>query len=201
MFSASPYTEREFHCLASMALSRTWKRFLRCWPFVRGIHWSPMDFSLIGPVTPGLGVSLMLAKISCWTNDQVACDSMHNFMNISLGQDSPSEYWCQMPYETSNFYSINKMHLLRFGPGIKRTYKNLIRNRNWSNCKRYLTRLEQWHRAYASLWCYPKSCWTKGQVACDSIHNFVNISLGQDSPSEYWWVTCHTKQVISILLM
>ena len=40
----------------------TWKYFLHCWTFVRGIHQSLVDSCLKGPVTHASMFSLMLAK-------------------------------------------------------------------------------------------------------------------------------------------
>ena len=41
-----------------------WKHFSRCWPFVRGIHWSPVDFPHEGQWRGALIFSLIRA----WTN-------------------------------------------------------------------------------------------------------------------------------------
>ena len=44
-----------------------WTLFLCYWPFVRGIHRSPMDSPHKGPVTQALMFSLMSTEANCWT--------------------------------------------------------------------------------------------------------------------------------------
>ena len=49
-----------------------WKQFPRYYPFVRGIHWPPVDFPYKGTVTQTFDVSLLLIwKTNCWTNIQL----------------------------------------------------------------------------------------------------------------------------------
>ena len=58
----------------------TWKRFRRCWPFVRGIHRSPVDSPHKGPVN-------VFAQAKCWTSSGVAVDVMHHDAHIT-------SLWC-----------------------------------------------------------------------------------------------------------
>ena len=58
----------------------TWKRFRRYWPFVRGIHRSPVDSPHKGPVN-------VFAQAKCWTNSGVAVDVMHHDAHIT-------SLWC-----------------------------------------------------------------------------------------------------------
>ena len=61
-----------------------WKRLPYCWPFVRGIHWSPAYSPHEEPVLWSFDVyfvvsldklfTLLSAWTNCWTNNQVASD-------------------------------------------------------------------------------------------------------------------------------
>ena len=42
------------------------------WPFVRGIHWSPVDSPHKGPVMYSFGVYFVVTQTSSWTKSQVA---------------------------------------------------------------------------------------------------------------------------------
>ena len=52
----------------------TWKCFLHYWPFVWGIHRSPVDSPHKGPEMQRFDVFFCLFAISCWTNSPVASD-------------------------------------------------------------------------------------------------------------------------------
>ena len=49
-----------------------WKHFLRCWPFVRGIHWSPVNFPHKGQLRGALMFSLICARINALVNNHQA---------------------------------------------------------------------------------------------------------------------------------
>ena len=51
-----------------------WKHFPRCWPFVRGIHWSPENSSHKGQWRGALMFSLIHAWINGWVNNREAGD-------------------------------------------------------------------------------------------------------------------------------
>ena len=52
-----------------------WKHFPRYWPFVQGIHRSPVNSTHKGQWRGALVVSLIFAWINCWTNHREAGDS------------------------------------------------------------------------------------------------------------------------------
>ena len=51
-----------------------WKHFPRCWPFVRGIHRSPVNSPHIGQWCGALMFSLICARTSSWVNNRDAGD-------------------------------------------------------------------------------------------------------------------------------
>ena len=51
-----------------------WKPFTRYWPFVRGIHRSPVNSPHIGQWRGALMFSLICARINGWVNNGVAGD-------------------------------------------------------------------------------------------------------------------------------
>ena len=52
----------------------TRRHFPDQWPFVRGIHWLPVNSLHKGPVIQTFDASMMLAQTNCWTNTWVASD-------------------------------------------------------------------------------------------------------------------------------
>ena len=67
-----------------------WHRNVFCqWPFVKGIHWSPVDPPHNGPVTQSSMFSLMLPQTNCWTNSQVASDLRCHDTHVT-------SMWCLM---------------------------------------------------------------------------------------------------------
>ena len=51
-----------------------WKHFPRYWPFVRGIHRSPVNSPHKGQWRGALIFSLICARINCWVNNREAGD-------------------------------------------------------------------------------------------------------------------------------
>ena len=51
-----------------------WKHFPRCWPFVLGIHRSPVNSPHKGQWRGALMLSLICAWINCWVNNREASD-------------------------------------------------------------------------------------------------------------------------------
>ena len=51
-----------------------WKHFPRCWPFVRGIHRSPVKSPLKGQWRGALNFSLICVRINGWVNNRKAGD-------------------------------------------------------------------------------------------------------------------------------
>ena len=47
-----------------------WKHFPRYWPFVRGIHWSPVDFAHKGKWRGALMSSLICGRMNGWANNR-----------------------------------------------------------------------------------------------------------------------------------
>ena len=55
-----------------------WKHFPRYWPFVRGIHWSPVNSPHKGQWRGALMFSLICVWINDWVNDREAGDLRRN---------------------------------------------------------------------------------------------------------------------------
>ena len=55
-----------------------WKHFPRYWPFVRGIHWSPVNPPHKGQWRRALVFSLICAWINGWVNNREASDLLHD---------------------------------------------------------------------------------------------------------------------------
>ena len=62
---------------------RSWKHFLYDWPFVRGIHQSPVVSFTKDQGYPPLKLPLMLAWMSSWTNSQMAGDLRHSHVHVT----------------------------------------------------------------------------------------------------------------------
>ena len=54
-----------------------WKHFPRYWPFVRGIHWSPVNSPHKGQWRGALMLSLICVWINGWVNNREAGDLRH----------------------------------------------------------------------------------------------------------------------------
>ena len=70
-----------------------WKHFPRYWPFVRGIHRSPVNFPHKGQWRGALMFSLMCARINSWVNNREAGDLRHyrrHYDVIVMLMDFPS---------------------------------------------------------------------------------------------------------------
>ena len=55
-----------------------WKHFPRYWPFVRGIHWSPVNSPNTGQWRGALMFSLIFACINSWVKNHEAGDLRHH---------------------------------------------------------------------------------------------------------------------------
>ena len=63
-----------------------WKHFPRYWPFVRGIHWSPVNSPDKGQWRGALMLSLICASINVWANNREAihwrCHRAHYYVTV-----------------------------------------------------------------------------------------------------------------------
>ena len=66
-----------------------WKHFPRYWPFVRGIHRSPVNFPHKGQWRGALMFSLICARINGWVNNREAGDLRQHMKNICYNEMSP----------------------------------------------------------------------------------------------------------------
>ena len=61
-----------------------WKHFPRYWPFLRGIHWSPVNSPHKGQWRGALMFSLIYAWINGWVNNDEAGDLIHHRANYDV---------------------------------------------------------------------------------------------------------------------
>ena len=61
-----------------------WKHFPRYWPFVRGIHQSPVNSPHKGRWCGALMLSLICAWIHGWVNNREACDLKHHHAHYDV---------------------------------------------------------------------------------------------------------------------
>ena len=66
-----------------------WKHFLRHWPFVRGIHWSPVNSPHKGQWRGTLMLSLICAWIDGWVNNREAGWNLAYMTLVSRGHHPP----------------------------------------------------------------------------------------------------------------
>ena len=73
----------------------TWKQFLRYWPFLRGIHWSPVNFPHKGQWCRSLMSSFISAGINCWVNNHEAGDlwGNHAHYDVTIMETTYSLHW------------------------------------------------------------------------------------------------------------
>ena len=89
-----------------------WKHFPRYWPFLRGIHRSPVNSTHKGQWRGALMFTLICARINGWVNNREAGDLRHNrahydviimstiFVTLSILRqiyhDGMTLIWCQL---------------------------------------------------------------------------------------------------------
>ena len=61
-----------------------WKHFPRYWPFVRGIHWSPVNSTHKGQRRGALMFSLIGVWINAWVNNREAGDLRHHSVHYDV---------------------------------------------------------------------------------------------------------------------
>ena len=71
-----------------------WKHFPRKWPFVRGIHWSPVNSPHKGQWRGVLMFSLIYAWIKDWVNNREAGDLRHHrgHYDVIVMYNNPTTY-------------------------------------------------------------------------------------------------------------
>ena len=93
-----------------------WKHFPHCWPFVRGIHRSPVNSPHKGQWRGALTFSLICAWTSGWINNQDAEDSRrhraHYGVTVMLSCNGP-QIWAFVRL-ILHIFRINNSHLRHF---------------------------------------------------------------------------------------
>ena len=109
-----------------------WKHFSRYWPFVRGIHWSPVNSPHKGQWRGALMFSLTCAWINDWVNKCEAGDLRHHWahydvtvMGWSRNVESIRANLSHVnPFTTYNMFSIVLPHLEVFCNHVINPYLN-----------------------------------------------------------------------------
>ena len=125
--AASHDTDCEWHDIDHVTLSFMhddvikWKHFPRHWPFVRGIHWSPVNSPHKGQWRGALIFSLICSWINGWVNNGEASDLtrhgthydvivMENFDNLSVLQnDEKNQIYFYVPDINSALRCLYKL--------------------------------------------------------------------------------------------
>ena len=96
-----------------------WKHFPRYWPFVRGIHRSPVNFPHKGQWRGTLMFSLICARINCWVNNREAGDLRRHRTHYDVivmtyplqGYFTGARATIRLiPYQWSNILWVNTSH-------------------------------------------------------------------------------------------
>ena len=72
-----------------------WKRFRRYWPFVRGIHRSPVNSPHKGQWRGALVFSLICARINGWVNNHEAGDLRRHPTHCDVIIMQTAHYWAR----------------------------------------------------------------------------------------------------------
>ena len=128
--------------LASYDDAIKWKHFPRYWPFVRGIHRSPVNSPHKGQWRGALMFSLIYALINCWVNNREAGDlrRYHAYYDVTVMRSVKFHHTCQINPEYSdqiwmiifthwNWFEINLLRIclcaiLKYGKMIEITTRN-----------------------------------------------------------------------------
>ena len=99
-----------------------WKHFPRYWPFVRGIHWPPVNSPQIGQWRRALMFSLICAGINGWVNNGEAGDLRRNHAHYDV--NVMAVCWKSLLRKTtvSLFHMVNIM-----------TVDNLVKAEAWAS--------------------------------------------------------------------
>ena len=104
-----------------------WKHFPRNWPFVRGIHWSPVNSPHKGQWRGALMFSLICARINDWVNNREAgdlrCHRGHydvivmNTCSIHLTSDVWGwDMWCHLYVQSTSYIPmLPLLHWMEYG--------------------------------------------------------------------------------------
>ena len=100
------------HCTRLSAIDHDdvikWKHFPRYWPFVRGIHRSPVNSPHKGQWRGALMLSLICARISSWVNNGEAGDLGRNraHYDVTVMSDLDFVLWSHVPSSTTKGWNL-----------------------------------------------------------------------------------------------
>ena len=90
-----------------------WQHFPRCWPFVRGIHRSPMNSQHKGQWPGALTFSLICAWMNGWVNDREAGDlkrhRVHYDVTVMLHSHIEKGHWSRNILENISLNKTGRM--------------------------------------------------------------------------------------------
>ena len=87
-----------------------WKNFPRNWPFVQGIHWSPVNYPHKGQWSGALMLSLICARINGWVNNGEAGDLRRYRAHYDVIAMKKSPLSTPLEYQTRHVH-IQQLHV------------------------------------------------------------------------------------------
>ena len=124
-----------------------WKHFLRNWPFVRGIHRSPVNSPHKGQWRGALMFSWICVWINDWVNNREAGDVRRyraHYDVIVMRSPLASTITVELIGRTGGRIFVRKIHFTRF----------VAAGNHWRNparCLRLIPEHHHWHRMFSHL--------------------------------------------------
>ena len=161
-----------------------WKHFLRYWPFVRGIHRTPVNSPHKGQWRGAVMFSLICAWINSWLNNREVGDlrrhSAHYDVTVMLkdcGTMSIIEYICALLCFLS--YVNKQLNKQSWGWWFETTSRPLWRHRNAEGMRCYVDHWTCMYSVVFSILCVLQFLWPK-QIC-------YHIKLHPHSTN--WWLS------------
>ena len=146
----------------------TWHDFPHYWPFVRGIHRSPMDSPHNGSVMRNFAVSLLLIQTIIWTNGRFVLNKLSSWwwyekalaLVWGLVCQTQPEVWTKWPSFCKRRFSVQFLEVFCFestfiAKGLVDNMLELVQLRNsvcFSGCKAAMNRPSDPGRTRSMLW-------------------------------------------------
>ena len=88
-----------------------WKHFPRYWPFVRGIHQSPVNSPHKGQWRGALVFTLICARINGWVNNHEAGDLRRHRAHYDVTVMENQQFYCLLRSRTLHTVSVQRCNL------------------------------------------------------------------------------------------
>ena len=119
-----------------------WKLFPRHWPFVRGIHRSPVNSPHKGQSRGALMFSLICARINDWVNNREAGDLRRHrgHYDVSVMPENDLIDTANCHYGPSNTHSDSMSSYWGYLAATQKGYTPVYSDKEWSRCRTPRTR-------------------------------------------------------------